>query len=85
MADLERSGYYIVFTETHCVLKLQKTLITLLSEIAQGLITITENYETKLKVTNEFEFHISPNKKVNILMGQGKIYTAIRPPLVGRL
>ena len=37
MADKKRSDCYIVFTKIHCMLQLQKTLITLLFETAQAL------------------------------------------------
>ena len=50
-----------------------------------SLKSITETYESNLKVTMEFEFHILPNKKIGIAKDHGKNYIAARPPMVRHL
>ena len=82
MADQERSGFYIVFNKIHCVLQLQKNVNNFVICNCTSLRSITETKESNLKATGEFEFHISPNKKVSIAKDHGKNYIPIRPPLV---
>ena len=85
MADKERSDFYIVFTKIRWVLQLQKTLITLFNRNCASLRSLTETYESNLKVTGEFKFHISLNKKVSIVKDHGKNYITVRPPLIRHL
>ena len=74
MEDEERFDFYIVYSNVNNSVN-----------SIRSLKSITDPYESNLKVTMEFEFHISPNKKVAIARDHGKNYITVRPPLICHL